>query len=297
MTPLTMAVLREAALERKRQAEELGYDAHHDDQHGPVDWVAILVRQMGLASADGAKIDPGRYRRQVVRLMATACAAVEALDRLTDGQFRTGGGGVVLSPKEAWPSVPPEPRDDVAPSLEIVGGITRDRLREALQGGAAADANRPGYGPCPSFVRLQTCPDCGASVNVYQFPGEDAYFFGRHPGRLGYEGAPECPRGGTEVGTVQTLLKNCPACAAVVSMGRHPGMEADTWIVPAHNCPGTGGPCSASGRAAVYQGTARPVPKIDPRDPTEPDRGSAGLSRLKVRPPRGPAVIREGTGY
>lgn len=73
-------ILREVETERQCQDHLWGGPAH-DDRHAPADWLSILVRHLGLAAGDCAEIDPGRYRKQLVRVAAVAVAAAEAFDR------------------------------------------------------------------------------------------------------------------------------------------------------------------------------------------------------------------------
>ena len=93
------AILGQLSAERDAQDAKWGGPAH-DDGHGPDAWVALLARHLGLAVNDGgAGYDPARYRRQLVRVAATAVAALEAFDRTTGvraekvaGTFTAGSG-------------------------------------------------------------------------------------------------------------------------------------------------------------------------------------------------------------
>lgn len=86
------SIFVEVAAERARQDGLFG-GPEHDDAHSATDWVAILVRHVGLAVDDGSPAgiclldnpvaghDPARYRRQMVRVAAVAIAALETFDR------------------------------------------------------------------------------------------------------------------------------------------------------------------------------------------------------------------------
>lgn len=88
-------IYQEITAERTRQ-DALHGGARHDDRHTCTDWVALLVRHLGLAIDDGKPgagtfhgpsnshslcENPARYRRQLVRVAAVAVAALEAFDR------------------------------------------------------------------------------------------------------------------------------------------------------------------------------------------------------------------------
>ncbi len=71
-----------AEINQERDAQDAMYGGIESDmRHSHNDWVAILVRQLGLAASDQAAIDPVRWRRQMVRLAAAAVAALESHDR------------------------------------------------------------------------------------------------------------------------------------------------------------------------------------------------------------------------
>jgi hypothetical protein len=84
-------IFREIAQERERQDSLFG-GMEHDSTHSATDWVAIIIRHLGLAVDDGspadvclmsdhcAGADPVRYRRQMVRVAAVAVAALEVFD-------------------------------------------------------------------------------------------------------------------------------------------------------------------------------------------------------------------------
>jgi hypothetical protein len=88
------SILAEVSAERTRQDTLFG-GAAHDDTHSATDWIAIIVRHLGLATDDGspagiclindgcAGADPVRYRRQLIRVAAIAVAALETFDRKT----------------------------------------------------------------------------------------------------------------------------------------------------------------------------------------------------------------------
>lgn len=65
-------------IEEERSIQEAIYHKEVDDKHTTNDWIAILVRHLGLACNDMAKTDEARYRRQLIRVAATAIAALEA---------------------------------------------------------------------------------------------------------------------------------------------------------------------------------------------------------------------------
>lgn len=94
------AIIAEIVLERIQQDAEHG-GPEKDDQHSENDWLAILMRHVGLAASDEAKIDLARFRRQMIRVSALALAAVESIDRKagktttlekTAGQYTPGSG-------------------------------------------------------------------------------------------------------------------------------------------------------------------------------------------------------------
>jgi len=82
-------ILSEIEAERQAQDREHGGPAH-DDTHTCNDWLAILVRHLGLAGSDEAVIDPVRFRRQMIRVGALAVAIVESFDRKA-GQPKVAG--------------------------------------------------------------------------------------------------------------------------------------------------------------------------------------------------------------
>ena len=82
-------ILAAIVAERERQDSLFGGPAH-DDRHRPADWVALRAKHHGQAVSDGQPdhaaqdldaLGQSRYRRQLIRLMAVACAAIEAFDR------------------------------------------------------------------------------------------------------------------------------------------------------------------------------------------------------------------------
>lgn len=111
------SILAEVSAERERQDSLFG-GACHDDTHSATDWVAILIRHLGLAVDDGspagvcfmndhcAGADPARYRRQMVRVAAVAVAALETFDR------KVGQEAGVLPAAPAAPAAPPAPAAD-----------------------------------------------------------------------------------------------------------------------------------------------------------------------------------------
>ena len=73
-------VLQQIIEERRGQDREHGGQGN-DDRLSPNHWIAILARQVGLAASNRAEVELARYRRQLVRVAATAIAALDALDR------------------------------------------------------------------------------------------------------------------------------------------------------------------------------------------------------------------------
>lgn len=77
---ISLARLRVYTLvEEERQAQErvhgsLGVDI----LHSPNDWLAIVTRHLGLAANDRGTHDAARFKRQLIRVAATAIAALEA---------------------------------------------------------------------------------------------------------------------------------------------------------------------------------------------------------------------------
>jgi hypothetical protein len=90
------AIFREIITERQCQDVLFGGPSS-DDAHTSNDWLAILIRCLGLAANDGAIDSPERYRKQLIRVAATAVAAVESHDRrhgkkYVAGEHVTGSG-------------------------------------------------------------------------------------------------------------------------------------------------------------------------------------------------------------
>lgn len=77
-------------IREERRIQETRYSASNDDCLSGAAWVAILCRHVGLAIDDGGTRDFARFRRQMVRVAATALAAVEALDRLLPPDLAVG---------------------------------------------------------------------------------------------------------------------------------------------------------------------------------------------------------------
>lgn len=65
--------------ERDRQRQR--FNLNHDKAMGTNDWVALLTRHNGLAVNDGGSEALDRFRKQMVRVAATALAAIETMDR------------------------------------------------------------------------------------------------------------------------------------------------------------------------------------------------------------------------
>lgn len=74
----------EVALERRRQLDELGYDAHHDDLHGADQLVELAV----------STLDRFRGREDLVKAAALLLAAIDATDRA----YRAGADDQALEP-------------------------------------------------------------------------------------------------------------------------------------------------------------------------------------------------------
>ena len=90
------AIFKQIETERGKQDREHG-GPDHDDLHHYNDWTAILVRHLGLAAGDEAEVDEARWRKQMIRIAALACAAVESHDRReerkrTAGHHKEGSG-------------------------------------------------------------------------------------------------------------------------------------------------------------------------------------------------------------
>jgi len=93
---MRQAIFREIETERQCQDATHGGPPHDDTLHAN-DWLAIVMRHLGLAAGDEAIIDAARYRKQLVRVAAVAVAAVESLDRRTGaakvaGKYQAGSG-------------------------------------------------------------------------------------------------------------------------------------------------------------------------------------------------------------
>jgi hypothetical protein len=68
----------------ERIAQELaGFTAEHDDHNMAREWIVILARQLGLAAPETGQwpIDNPRWERGMIRIMATAQAALETYYR------------------------------------------------------------------------------------------------------------------------------------------------------------------------------------------------------------------------
>lgn len=74
------SVLAEVVAERQEQ-DRLWGGPNHDDGHDCNDWIAILVRHLGLAANDEGAECVQRFRRQMIRVAAVAVAVVESFDR------------------------------------------------------------------------------------------------------------------------------------------------------------------------------------------------------------------------
>jgi hypothetical protein len=87
-------ILAEVSAERDQQNRLFG--PARDDEHSLDEWVAIIVRHIGLAASDGspadacapaalgrrlAPPDPVRFRKQLLVAVAVGVAALESLDR------------------------------------------------------------------------------------------------------------------------------------------------------------------------------------------------------------------------
>lgn len=81
-----------AEIETERQCQDVKHGGSEiDDGHTGNDWIAIIVRHLGLAANDKAAFELVRYRKQLIRVAATCFAAVEALDRLTGNDSDIAG--------------------------------------------------------------------------------------------------------------------------------------------------------------------------------------------------------------
>lgn len=93
---MRQAIFDEINAERVTQDSQWGGPSH-DDGHTLNEWIAIIVRHVGLAASDGGDEVAKRFRRQMIRVAALAVAAVESLDRKNSaekvaGKFTSGSG-------------------------------------------------------------------------------------------------------------------------------------------------------------------------------------------------------------
>lgn len=82
--PAFMLVLAELAEERRRQRNDHGWTAAHDDGLSPAQWVWLLNQRTTTLLAPS--VTPKDARRCLVELAAIATAAVEASDRARERQ-------------------------------------------------------------------------------------------------------------------------------------------------------------------------------------------------------------------
>lgn len=82
--------IRDVIAERRRQIEEEGYDAEHDDEHNGPDTLALaavayLLEASGISGEDfwpwGTEFKPKGKRRNLIRGNALGLAALERMDR------------------------------------------------------------------------------------------------------------------------------------------------------------------------------------------------------------------------
>lgn len=70
-------------IDRERDSQELEYGGHgHDRDYSVNDWIALITKHAGKAACVSPYYEEGKeiYRRQMIRVAALACAALEALD-------------------------------------------------------------------------------------------------------------------------------------------------------------------------------------------------------------------------
>lgn len=77
---IPLGILEEIDAERLAQDRQWGGPSH-DDGHNCNDWIAIMVRHLGLAASDEGAECGERFRRQLIRMAALAIAATESFDR------------------------------------------------------------------------------------------------------------------------------------------------------------------------------------------------------------------------
>lgn len=129
------SIFSEIKAERGRQ-EKL-YSSRHDDQHSQSDWIAVMVRHLGLAVDDGmpgsgavnihtTASNPARYRRQLVRVAATAFAALEAFERQVathQSQEKSEIGDVSGAVLDWWQSI----ADETGEPILVIGDESNTR--------------------------------------------------------------------------------------------------------------------------------------------------------------------------
>jgi hypothetical protein len=86
------AVLTEVASERDEQDRQWG-GVPHDDANRQWDWLAYLTRHMGKAVKypPDAKLHIVAFRQQMVKIAAIAVAAIQAADRIIEGDALAQG--------------------------------------------------------------------------------------------------------------------------------------------------------------------------------------------------------------
>ena len=77
-------VVREVGEERRRQDLRRG-GPENDDLKENYDWAVLIQRLEGEAFSARARNDFAEYRRVMIQVAAVAVAAVQSIDRLTEG--------------------------------------------------------------------------------------------------------------------------------------------------------------------------------------------------------------------
>lgn len=72
-------ILKKVHTERNRQVEEEGWDAQHDDEHNPLEWVGLFSVYMGkIADGDWS---PKSIKDCAIKIAAIAVALAEWCER------------------------------------------------------------------------------------------------------------------------------------------------------------------------------------------------------------------------
>lgn len=86
-------IIEQIVSERESQITDRGFTEDKDDLYKSNDWIALLARHVGFAAKDGDQLFSAEiYRRELIRVAATAMAAIESFDRKRIINVREGSG-------------------------------------------------------------------------------------------------------------------------------------------------------------------------------------------------------------